>query len=228
VDVNKHPIFFLKDVKYSELQALIQYMYRGEVNIAQEDLDSLLQVAQSLKIRGLADVEASNNSISSDTIILPDHGNANRHKPPPPPTVQHLLPPPAPIPAPSTSNLHFTRSFQPPSHSYGPPNLNSKVSSPILASAPSGAPPPGKKIRIDTTKLSSPHVKVQNQTQLIDPLLTVRPIPAPVSPQLFDPLHLPSTSSSSHYESAAHAHNREYGDDGMVEQPEAYETEGVS
>jgi len=53
VDVNMHPIFILKDIKYSALQSLMNYMYRCEVYVAQEYLESFLQAAQTLKIRGL-------------------------------------------------------------------------------------------------------------------------------------------------------------------------------
>lgn len=49
----KHPIVVLKDVKYSEIKAILEYMYRGEVNIAQEQLGDLMKVAQVLKVKGL-------------------------------------------------------------------------------------------------------------------------------------------------------------------------------
>jgi len=45
---------FLKGVKFTELKALIQFIYRGEVNISQEDLPSFLTLAEELQIRGLA------------------------------------------------------------------------------------------------------------------------------------------------------------------------------
>ncbi|XP_065584106.1 longitudinals lacking protein, isoforms F/I/K/T-like isoform X2 [Artemia franciscana] len=65
---------FLKDVKYSELQVLVDYMYRGEIQVAQGSLPSLIQTAQYLKIRGLAkteEIESKNQPIESD--LLP-HG----------------------------------------------------------------------------------------------------------------------------------------------------------
>lgn len=34
---------------------MLEYMYRGEVNVSQEQLDSFLKVAESLKIKGLTD-----------------------------------------------------------------------------------------------------------------------------------------------------------------------------
>ncbi|XP_033252909.1 longitudinals lacking protein, isoforms H/M/V-like isoform X9 [Drosophila miranda] len=52
---DKHPIFILKDVKYQELRAMLDYMYRGEVNISQDQLAALLKAAESLQIKGLSD-----------------------------------------------------------------------------------------------------------------------------------------------------------------------------
>ncbi|XP_023170466.2 longitudinals lacking protein, isoforms N/O/W/X/Y isoform X12 [Drosophila hydei] len=52
---DKHPIFILKDVKYQELRAMMDYMYRGEVNISQDQLTALLKAAESLQIKGLSD-----------------------------------------------------------------------------------------------------------------------------------------------------------------------------
>ncbi|XP_071449190.1 longitudinals lacking protein, isoforms A/B/D/L isoform X5 [Hetaerina americana] len=53
--LEKHPIIILKDVTFQELKALIDYMYRGEVNVSQEQLSALIKTAESLKIKGLAD-----------------------------------------------------------------------------------------------------------------------------------------------------------------------------
>ncbi|XP_049861443.1 longitudinals lacking protein, isoforms H/M/V isoform X1 [Schistocerca gregaria] len=51
----KHPIVILKDVKFQELKAMMDYMYRGEVNISQDQLGALLKAAESLQIKGLSD-----------------------------------------------------------------------------------------------------------------------------------------------------------------------------
>lgn len=52
----KHPIVILKDIGWSELKAVVEFMYKGEINVCQEQIEPLLKVAESLKIRGLADV----------------------------------------------------------------------------------------------------------------------------------------------------------------------------
>lgn len=48
----QHPIIFLKDMKFWQLQALIDFMYRGEVNVTQDKLPSLLSAAEALQIKG--------------------------------------------------------------------------------------------------------------------------------------------------------------------------------
>lgn len=52
---DKQAVVFLKDVKFDHLQALVDYMYRGEVNVSQDQLAAFLNTAEALKIKGLAD-----------------------------------------------------------------------------------------------------------------------------------------------------------------------------
>lgn len=68
---DKFPILILKDIKYQELQAMMNYMYRGEVNITQETLGSFLKAAESLQIRGLTD-NSNNNCVENNNGIVRD------------------------------------------------------------------------------------------------------------------------------------------------------------
>ncbi|GJQ76741.1 hypothetical protein Trydic_g15584 [Trypoxylus dichotomus] len=52
---SKHPIIILKDVAYSHLQAILEFMYAGEVNVSQEQLPAFLKTADRLKVKGLAE-----------------------------------------------------------------------------------------------------------------------------------------------------------------------------
>ncbi|KAL5238652.1 hypothetical protein ACI65C_006062 [Semiaphis heraclei] len=54
-DENK-AIVILKDVKFSDIQALVSFMYKGEINVENTELSSLLKTAEELKIKGLAEV----------------------------------------------------------------------------------------------------------------------------------------------------------------------------
>ena len=58
----KHPIIILpRDIKLWEIQALVDFMYKGEVNVSQAGLPDLLKCAETLKIRGLCGSDASLN-----------------------------------------------------------------------------------------------------------------------------------------------------------------------
>jgi len=50
---HQHPLLYLKGVKYTDFQAVLNFMYQGEVNVAQEELNSFLAVAEDLKVKGL-------------------------------------------------------------------------------------------------------------------------------------------------------------------------------
>jgi len=58
-----HPLLYLKGVKYADLVSVLNFMYHGEVNVAQEELNSFLAVAEDLKVKGLT----QNNGASDDT-----------------------------------------------------------------------------------------------------------------------------------------------------------------
>merc|ERR1712203_772426 len=58
---DKHPIVYLKDVNPKHLEQLLSYMYRGEINVLQEDLGPLIETARGLQIKGLADAGESNS-----------------------------------------------------------------------------------------------------------------------------------------------------------------------
>jgi len=59
---DKHPIVYLKDVNPKHLEQLLSYMYRGEINVLQEDLGPLIETARGLQIKGLADAGDGNTS----------------------------------------------------------------------------------------------------------------------------------------------------------------------
>ncbi|KAK5650916.1 hypothetical protein RI129_001945 [Pyrocoelia pectoralis] len=58
----KHPIVFMKDVSYIVLMDLLQFMYQGEVQVAQENLPLFIKTAEALQIKGLTgDTEGQSN-----------------------------------------------------------------------------------------------------------------------------------------------------------------------
>lgn len=82
---DKHPIFILKDVKFQELKAMMDYMYRGEVNISQDQLAALLKAAESLQIKGLSD-----NRAKSESETRKPAPPAPAKTPPPAPTIPRV------------------------------------------------------------------------------------------------------------------------------------------
>merc|ERR1711915_473778 len=59
---HQHPLLYLKGVQFSDLQAVLNFMYHGEVNVAQEDLNSFLAVAEELKVKGLTQGNSKENN----------------------------------------------------------------------------------------------------------------------------------------------------------------------
>ncbi|XP_052124099.1 broad-complex core protein isoforms 1/2/3/4/5 isoform X11 [Frankliniella occidentalis] len=54
----QHPVIVFRNVNFSDLEALIDFMYQGEVNVVQEQLASFLTTAELLAVQGLTDGNA--------------------------------------------------------------------------------------------------------------------------------------------------------------------------
>ena len=46
-------LIYLRGVRHADLVSVLEFMYCGSVNVAQEDLNSFLAVAEDLKVKGL-------------------------------------------------------------------------------------------------------------------------------------------------------------------------------
>ncbi|XP_044726947.1 protein bric-a-brac 2-like isoform X2 [Chrysoperla carnea] len=51
----QHPIVILRNVSYTDLSAIVSFMYQGEVSVISDQLTSFLQTAELLEVRGLTD-----------------------------------------------------------------------------------------------------------------------------------------------------------------------------
>ncbi|CAH1400842.1 unnamed protein product [Nezara viridula] len=121
---NRHPIVILKDVGFAELRTLVDFMYRGEVSVETCRLSALLKTAESLQVKGLAEMTAlKSNSGGEGETTPPPQPQAQPGASPPPSapqeedaesvqsgpsdmTVHHPpSPPPQPEPQPGPSGL---------------------------------------------------------------------------------------------------------------------------
>merc|ERR1712227_582911 len=48
-----HPLIYMKGVSVNDLKSIIDFIYNGEVNIAQNNLDTFLALAEELQLTGL-------------------------------------------------------------------------------------------------------------------------------------------------------------------------------
>jgi len=66
------PLLFLKGVEYSDLKALLSFVYSGEVELEQARLDSFLQLGQELQVKGLTKEETLPQTLTSISTIQED------------------------------------------------------------------------------------------------------------------------------------------------------------
>ncbi|XP_041971215.1 protein bric-a-brac 2-like isoform X2 [Aricia agestis] len=90
-----HPIVLMRDMRFSEMQALVDFMYKGEVNVTQEELPSLLKSAEALQIRGLCSsepgglpsevkTEQKDFALASDALVAHAHNDVQNQSQPKP------------------------------------------------------------------------------------------------------------------------------------------------
>merc|ERR1711953_339594 len=92
---HQHPLLYLKGVKYTDLQSVLNFMYNGEVNVAQEELNSFLAVAEELRVKGLTQNQGGSKSrAKSPPVIKPVHRPPVEREPPALPKRPKPNPPP--------------------------------------------------------------------------------------------------------------------------------------
>lgn len=116
---DKHPIVILKDVPYCDMRSLLDFMYRGEVSVDQDRLTAFLKVAESLRIKGLTEVNEEKCDLPSITSSL-------LSSVPPPVVTTHTPPPP---------HLHRIHPSSPHKRNIAMPSPSATSSNPLLGSA---------------------------------------------------------------------------------------------
>ena len=92
----KH-VIFLKDISALHLELLLQYMYNGEIKVQEDQLVTILSVAQSLEVKGLTDNSESNKQDDLNK-------TSPNYRPSPQPVKRKSSPPPTQSSAPSSSS----------------------------------------------------------------------------------------------------------------------------
>ncbi|XP_055629827.1 protein tramtrack, beta isoform isoform X5 [Toxorhynchites rutilus septentrionalis] len=78
----RHPIVILKDVRFAELRTLVDFMYKGEVNVEYCQLSALLKTAESLKVKGLAEMTNQDTALAEpkrEPDRLRPHSHSSAH-----------------------------------------------------------------------------------------------------------------------------------------------------
>ncbi|GJQ83903.1 hypothetical protein Trydic_g19842 [Trypoxylus dichotomus] len=68
----KHPTIILREVCHRDMTALVEYMYKGVINVPSDNLTSIIKLARDLKIKGFDNIKnidiLSNDNNNSDDI----------------------------------------------------------------------------------------------------------------------------------------------------------------
>ena len=62
---HEHPLICLAGVKYDQIQKIVEYMYLGEVKIAQTDVSTFIELGRELQIGGIIDELFENDTATA-------------------------------------------------------------------------------------------------------------------------------------------------------------------
>lgn len=62
-----HPVIIMKDVPLKEMRKILEFMYKGEINVSKQEIAPLLAMAEALHVRGLAQVDTNNREPQPST-----------------------------------------------------------------------------------------------------------------------------------------------------------------
>ena len=65
---HQHPLIYMKGVKSENLVAMVEFFYRGEANVSQENLDGFLALADEMRLKGLSKLEESEENARTNQI----------------------------------------------------------------------------------------------------------------------------------------------------------------
>ena len=59
---HSHPLIYLKGIKFSDVEAVLEFIYHGEVNVEEANLNTFLGVAEELEVKGLVPDQGKEDS----------------------------------------------------------------------------------------------------------------------------------------------------------------------
>ena len=82
---HSHPLIYMKGLNSTDMSAMLDFLYFGEANVYQENLDTFLALAEELKLKGLTGtaenkmVEDSEDQLHT-AVFLPKNENSSQQK----------------------------------------------------------------------------------------------------------------------------------------------------
>ena len=61
-----HPMIYMRSIKAKDLVAIMDFIYHGEANIYQQDLDGFLSLAEELQLKGLSGTKENNEDVAEE------------------------------------------------------------------------------------------------------------------------------------------------------------------
>ena len=74
---HSHPLIYMRGLKAKYLEAIIDFIYQGEANIYQEDLEAILALAEELQLKGLA---PSGDELQEQKLLLNQKPKVNKSR----------------------------------------------------------------------------------------------------------------------------------------------------
>ncbi|XP_069359613.1 broad-complex core protein isoforms 1/2/3/4/5 isoform X2 [Maniola hyperantus] len=85
----KHPVIVLQDVAFTDLNALVEFIYHGEVNVHQRSLSSFLKTAEVLRVSGLTQNDDAQGPLVQSIARAAAAAASSPHTPPHPAHTPH-------------------------------------------------------------------------------------------------------------------------------------------
>ena len=64
-----HPLIYIRGVRFEDLVSILDFIYYGEVNIAQNELTAFLNLAEELQVKGLTHKKSTKETKRSINLI---------------------------------------------------------------------------------------------------------------------------------------------------------------